>query len=169
MQIQPMSINHTPTSAKKEPDFTRILMTRLPEIFKLSDYIRQQIPAAAHECDFEFGRMKLGKDRAGTSKNEEYDLTFIKGKMQYKVPNEWIYPMIGALRANILFNEEKGILEWIVPVMSVINDCIVDWAEILVSAHRDRRIMPDMIVTDRVVFQDCHRVVVKYVNRRFNT
>lgn len=51
-----------------------ILVPKLPEILRLSDRIKQETPAAAKRIGFEFGRMKIGKARAGSEQNREIQL-----------------------------------------------------------------------------------------------
>jgi hypothetical protein len=66
-----------------------ILVPKLPEILHLSDRIKQETPAAAKRIGFEFGRMKVGKARAGSEQNRKVALPFLDEQMDYHLPNGW--------------------------------------------------------------------------------
>src|SRR5262249_56332903 len=85
----------------RRPSPTDLLVPKLPEILTLSDLIKKQTPEAAKRVGFEFGRMKIGKVRAGSQTNRNISLPFLGERMAYHVPIGWLYPMLAAFRANV--------------------------------------------------------------------
>jgi hypothetical protein len=92
----------------------------LPEILELSDLIKQETPAAAKRARFVFGRMKIGKARAGSQNRKNIPLPFLDAQMAHHVPNGWLYPMLAAFRANVDWNLEKRKFQWKIPLRELV-------------------------------------------------
>lgn len=138
------------------PSPAELLVLRLPEILELSDRIKMETPAAAKRVGFEFGRMKVGKHRAGSEKNRNVPLPFIGEQMSYHVPNGWAYPMLAAFRANVDWDLRKGKFEWKVPPARLVRDVIDDLVRVCVTEHRDNNLQPDQVGKRESTYMQCY-------------
>ncbi len=147
-----------------------LLIPRLPEILILSDKIRKSVPAAAkNSCSFEMGRMKPDpkkKVRSGSDKNRNTPLYFISKTMSYRVPNGWLLPMLAAFRANVRWNLEKSVFEWIASLDEVLEATIGDLVRVCVVEHRENGQKPEDIGKKASVYSQCYDKIALYLLRR---
>jgi hypothetical protein len=141
---------------KLRPSPSEILVPKLPEILELSDLIRQETPAAAKRIGFEFGRMKIGKVRAGSENHRNVALPFLGTQMAYHVPNGWLYPMLAAFRANADWNLEKRRFEWKVAPRDLVPQVIDDLVRVCVTEHRDNNLPPDKVGKRESTYVQCY-------------
>lgn len=147
------------------PSPMSLLVPRLPEILCLADTIRKHVPAAAKKCGFEFGRMKPDskkKERAAVTT----PLYFIGEKMNYRVPNGWLLPMLAAFRANVRWDLAESKFEWIAPLNEVLDATIVDLVRVCVTEHRDNGQKPEDIGMKTSVYSQCFDKVALHLLRR---
>jgi hypothetical protein len=133
-----------------------ILVPKLPEFLRLSDRIKQETPAAAKRIGFEFGRMKIGKARAGSEQNRQVPLPFLGEQMNYHVPNGWACPMLAAFRANVDWNLPKRKFEWKVPLEELLPQVIDDLVRVCVTEHRDNNLPPDKVGKRESTYVQCY-------------
>ena len=138
------------------PAPTEILVPKLPEILELSDLIKQQTPQAARRIGFEFGRMKIGKLRAGSENNRNIALPFLDSQMAYHVPNGWVYPMLAAFRANADWSLDRRRFEWKVPLRDLVPQVIDDLVRVCVTEHRDNNLPPDKVGKRKSTYVQCY-------------
>jgi AIPR protein len=143
----------------KRPTPTDLLVPKLPEILVLSDLIKQQTPAAAKRIGFEFGRMKVGKARAGSQTNRNIPLPFLDEQMPYHVPNGWLYPMLAAFRANVDWDLHQRRFEWKVPLRDLVPQVIDDLVRVCVTEHRDNNLQPDKVGKRESTYDQCYTKV----------
>ena len=147
-----------------------LLIPRLPEIMVLSDSIRRSIPAAAKKsCGFEMGRMKPHpnkKERSGSDKNKNTPLYFINDTMSCRVPNGWLLPMLAAFRANVRWNLDDSVFEWIAPLDEVLEATIGDLVRVCVVEHRENGQKPEDIGKKASAYSQCYDKVALYLLRR---
>ncbi len=140
---------------EKNPSAVSILVSKLPEILQLSDQIRYATPDAAKRIGFEFGRMKNGKTGVGSPNNKNVTLPFIAKTMKHRVPNGWLYPMLAAFRANIVWDLQAQKFEWKVPVEKLLPQVIEDLVGVCVTAHKDN-IAPDKVGKRESIYEQCY-------------
>jgi hypothetical protein len=138
------------------PSPTDLLVPKLPEILELCDLIKQETPKAAKRIGFEFGRMKIGKARAGSDANRNNPLPFLGTQMTYHVPNGWVYPMLAAFRANADWNLEKRKFDWKVPLQDLVPEVIDDLVRVCVTEHRDNNLQPDKVGKRESTYMQCY-------------
>ena len=140
---------------ERRPSPTDLLVPKLPEILKLSDLIKKQTPEAAKRVGFEFGRMKIGKMRAGSQTNRNIPLPFLGERMAYHVPNGWLYPMLAAFRANVDWDLHRRRFEWKVPLNELVPLVIDDLVRVCVTEHRDNNLQPDKVGKRESTYSQC--------------
>ena len=140
---------------ERRPSPTDLLVPKLPEILKLSDLIKKQTPEAAKRVGFEFGRMKIGKVRAGSHTNRNVPLPFLGERMAYHVPNGWLYPMLAAFRANVDWDLHRRRFEWKVPLNELVPLVIDDLVRVCVTEHRDNNLQPDKVGKRESTYSQC--------------
>jgi hypothetical protein len=139
----------------RRPSPTDLLVPKLPEILKLSDLIKKQTPEAARRVGFEFGRIKIGKVRAGSQTNRNIPLPFLGERMAYHVPNGWLYPMLAAFRANVDWDLHRRRFEWKVPLNELVPLVIDDLVRVCVTEHRDNNLQPDKVGKRESTYSQC--------------
>lgn len=140
---------------EENPSVVDILVNKLPEILQLSDSLRLSTPDAAKRIGFEFGRMKNGKTRTGSSTNKNIRLPFINKNMKHRVPNGWLYPMLAAFRANVIWDIQKQEFDWKIPVEKLLPQVIDDLVSVCVTAHKDN-IAPDKVGKRESIYVQCY-------------
>lgn len=141
---------------ESRPSPADLLVSRLPEILVLSDLLKKETPAAAKRIGFEFGRMKIGKARAGSQNNRNIALPFLDEQMTYHVPNGWLYPMLAAFRANVDWDIRTMKFEWKVPLKDLVPQVIDDLVRVCVTEHRDNNLPPDKVGKRESTYVQCY-------------
>jgi hypothetical protein len=141
---------------ESRPSPAEMLVQRLPEILILSDMIKKETPAAAKRIGFEFGRMKIGKARAGSQNNRNIALPFLDEQMTYHVPNGWLYPMLAAFRANVDWDLRTMKFEWKIPLTELVPQVIDDLVRVCVTEHRDNNLPPDKVGKRESTYVQCY-------------
>jgi hypothetical protein len=151
---------------EKKPSAIDLILPRLPEILRLADSICLKTPEAARkQVGFEFGRMRAGKDRAGSKAHRDTFLPFLDQTMKYKVPRGWLYPMLSAFRANVHWDLDKGQFEWHVPPERLLDEILADLVEVCVTEHRDNNLKPDMVGKRESSYRQCYDKALLYLLR----
>jgi len=150
---------------EKNPTIIDGLISILPEILKLHDRVKKAIPEAAKQANFTFGLMKNGKLRTGNARNKNTPLPFIGSKMDHRVPNGWLYPMLAAFRANLDFDSGEGRPTWLVPPQELLSEVIVDLVRVCVSQHNNN-MQPDKVGKQESVYSECFLRVENNLLRR---
>jgi hypothetical protein len=140
----------------ERPSPSEVLVPKLPEILVLSDLIKKHTPEAAKRIGFEFGRMKIGKARAGSQTNRNVSLPFLGERMAYHVPNGWLYPMLAAFRANVDWDLHHRRFEWKVPLTELVPQVIDDLVRVCVIEHRDNNLPPDKVGKRESTYVQCY-------------
>lgn len=140
----------------RRPSPTGLLVPKLPEILALSDVLKKETPAAAKRIGFEFGRMKIGKVRAGSQANRNVPLPFLGEQMAYHVPNGWLFPMVAAFRANVDWDLHRRRFEWKVPLRVLVPQVIDDLVRVCVTEHRDNNLQPDKVGKRESTYVQCY-------------
>lgn len=140
---------------ENSPSAIDILVPKLHEILQLADFIRQATPSAAKKVGFEFGRMKIGSARTGSIRHKDIDLPFIGKKMDHRVPNGWLYPMLAAFRANMIWDLDNKKFEWMMPLDALLPQVMEDLVGVCVTAHSDN-IAPEKVGKRESIYVQCH-------------
>lgn len=142
------------------------LIDKLPEFLWLSDSIKKLTPDASKRNSFEFGRVKIGAGRAGSSQNKGTYLPFVKETVDYRVPNGWVYPMLAAFRANLKLGEDGKSFSWRVPLPALLADVIDDLVGVCVGEHRDNNMRPELLGNRESTYSQCYREVQLYLAKK---
>lgn len=93
-----------------------LVISKLPEILKLSDLIRRDIQKLRGEAEPERrGRGRPSKkkpDGKVKEKTPRIVLPFLQEKVQERLPNGWLYPILAAFRANVRWNLKDKSFSW---------------------------------------------------------
>lgn len=141
---------------EKRPSPVELILPHLPEILQLVDKICLKTPKAAKQIGFEFGRMRTGKQRAGSAVHKDTPLPFIGKRMDYRVPRGWIYPMLSAFRANVAWDLDAGTFSWKKPVDKLLDEIIPDLVEVCVTEYRDNGLRPDAVGKRESAYRQCY-------------
>jgi hypothetical protein len=142
------------------------IIEKLPDILWLADSIRKKTPLAAKANNFKFGMVKLGNERLGGAHSKGTNLPFLAEKMDYRVPNGWVYPMLAAFRANLVKSSNGKHLEWKIPLPQILADTIDDLVGVCVSEHKDNNARPELIGKRESAYSQCFTKVQLYLAKR---
>ncbi len=134
------------------------LIGLLPDFLKLADNIRLLVPTAATKNRLQFGRIKVGAERAGSHRPRTIPLPFIGKTSTYRVPNGWVYPILAAFRANL-----RDDYTWRVPLEDLLPAIIDDLAGVCVVEHRDNNMRPELIGKRESAYSACYLRVQLYL------
>ena len=149
----------------KQPSPTDLLIPKLPEILELYDMIKQATPAAAKKCGLDYGRVKIGKERAGAQVNKGIPLPFLgnNATMNHQVSDGWVYPMLAAFRANVLWDIQQKKFEWVVPLKKLLPAVIEDLVQVCVTEHNENRLAPDKVGKRESTYVQCFDKIRLYL------
>ena len=104
--------------------FYRSLTIQLPTLVKLYDLIEQEISSKYNEYKRDLG---FSQPHFGNVKGVEYvergtETTFLKQKAMYNVSTGYIYPIFGAFRSLLRFDDEKGNVSWLFDPTEIWNE-----------------------------------------------
>lgn len=150
----------------ERPKKLEALIEKLPDILWLSDAIRKHTPEAARKNNFEFGRIKLGAERAGSAKNKGTNLPFLGEAVDWRVPNGWIFPMLAAFRANLRTTPGTDRVEWKVPLPDILPQVIDELVGVCVVEHRDNNMRPELIGNRESAYSQCYDKIQLFLARR---
>jgi hypothetical protein len=141
-----------------------LLIPKTPEILILGDKIKLRTKdVAKSDCGFEFGRMKVGKERAAAKKHRNIHLPFIGQSVNFRVPNGWLFPMLAAFRANVRWDLSGGVFEWKVPVEELFEGVFGDLVRVCVSEHRESGMSPEWVGKRESAYRQCYDKVRLYL------
>ena len=104
--------------------FYRSLTKQLPTLVKLYDLIEQEVSSKYNEYKKDLG---FSQPHFGNVKGVEYvergtETAFLKQKTMYNVSAGYIYPIFGAFRSLLRFDDEKGIVSWLFDPIEIWNE-----------------------------------------------
>lgn len=104
--------------------FYRSLTKQLPTLVKLYDLIEQEVSSKYNEYKKDLG---FSQPHFGNVKGVEYvergtETAFLKKKTLYNVSAGYIYPIFGAFRSLLRFDDEKGIVSWLFDPIEIWNE-----------------------------------------------
>jgi hypothetical protein len=141
-----------------------LVIKRLPEILKLADMIRRDAPQHAKDrANFQIGRMKVGKRRVAST---EARLHFLGENTEYRLPNGWLYPMLAAFRANVVWDLKKSQFEWRVPNKEILTHCLPDLVSVCVNEHRNNNQKPEWVGKRDSAYRQCRLHVELYLAKQ---
>ena len=155
-------------NGEEQPKLRRALVEKLPEFLALIDKIRLKVPEAARHNSFQFGRAKIGpsETRAGGATVKGVQLPFIGKKMNYRIPNGWLYPMVAAFRANLRWEKDGKQLEWIVPLDKLLPEVIDDLVGVCVKEHKENNMRPELIGKREGAYALCYTKVFLHLAKK---
>jgi AIPR protein len=152
---------------KREPSPARLTIKRLPEILKLADMIRRDAPPLAKDrANFQIGRMKLGEGKKGRVASAEARLYFLGENSKYRLPNGWLYPILGAFRANVVWDLKKSQFDWRVPNEEILDRCLPDLVSVCVNEHRNNNQKPEWVGKRDSAYRQCQLHVELYLAKQ---
>jgi AIPR protein len=150
-----------------DPSPVRLVIKRLPEILKLADMIRREAPPVAKDrVDFQIGRMKIHEGKKNRVASVEARLYFLGESTKYRLPNGWLYPMLAAFRANVVWDLKKSQFEWRVPNEEILNHCLPDLVSVCVNEHRNNNQKPEWVGKRDSAYRQCHLHVELYLAKQ---
>lgn len=95
--------------------FYKLLTKELPILVKLYDVIESEI--SVKYCEYK-KKSGVARPQFGRVKGVEYiekgtETEFLGGKTNYAVSSGYLYPIFGAFRALLKFDEEEGMVSWL--------------------------------------------------------
>jgi hypothetical protein len=148
----------------QQPNPLASVVPHLPEILELSDTLRALTPATAKQLGFEYGRMKPGSrnERAGSQKNRGITLPFTGEKVDYRVPNGWVLPMLAAFRANVDWKGNGTVFSWHVSLKTLVPMVIQDLVSVCISQHK-AGLPPEEVASRESSFAQCYDKVLLHL------
>ncbi|MCI0366574.1 MAG: AIPR family protein [Phycisphaerales bacterium] len=139
-----------------DADAMNLLVPKAPELLRLADEIKFRVPAACDANGYEYGRSKVGKKRAGSDAHRDTPLPFAGKKMDYSVPNGWLFPLLAAFRANLRWNLEGGVCEWRVDPFQLLPQVINAIVGVCVQARKGEGLEPDELGMKDHIYSQCY-------------
>lgn len=98
-----------------DTDFYKSLTTYLPLLVKLYDVIEKEI--GDKYCEYK-KNLGVSRPQFGKVKGVEYvekgiETEFLGSKTDYAVSSGYLYPIFGAFRALLKYDEEEGVVSWL--------------------------------------------------------
>ena len=150
---------------EKDSDSIALLIKHSPELLRLADRLRKEIPPAAKRLGFDFGQMKIKKwtteNRAGSSAHRNTPLPFLNGAMDHRVPNGWLFPILAAFRANVRWDASLSKFEWIEDLDTLIPAVIDDIVNVCVSEHHSG-VRPEQMGKKVTIYSACFDKFASY-------
>ncbi len=139
------------------PSPAKLVIKRLPEILKLADMIRRDAPPLAKDrANFQIGRMKLGEGKKGRVASADAHLYFLGESSKYRLPNGWLYPILAAFRANVIWDLKKSQFDWRVTNEEILTRCLPDLVSVCVNEHRNNNQKPEWVGKRDSAYRQCH-------------
>lgn len=161
---QSLALKYFAEDMQAQPELLKQLINMLPQFLELGDCIRKLVPASSNKNALQFGRIKVGGERAGSRRATPVYLPFVSETSNYRVPNGWVYPMLAAFRANLMLRNNR--LEWRMPVQELLSKVIDALVAVCVTAHRDNNSRPDLIGKRESAYAQCYTKVELFLARR---
>jgi hypothetical protein len=149
------------------PSPAQLVISRLPEILQLADMIRRDAPEEAKDrVGFQIGRMKVGEGKKTRVASSEVTLHFLGETTKYRLPNGWLYPMLAAFRANVVWDLRKAKFEWRVPNEEILANCLADLVSVCVNEHRNNNQKPEWVGKRDSAYRQCRLHVELYLAKK---
>jgi hypothetical protein len=128
------------------------LITRAPDILKLRDKIEKRTLKVEG-----IGRFKADKKaRVKSAKHKKNPLYFLGESVDGKVSLGWIMPMLGAFRANVLWDNPKGSFSWKVPIDELLDGCIDAVVNGVMEIHERENARPEYVGRNATAWRLCY-------------
>jgi hypothetical protein len=135
----------------------KLLIPKTHELLRLADEIKFRVPGACDANGYEYGRSKVGgAKRAGSDAHKNTPLPFAGKKMDYSVPNGWLFPLLAAFRANLRWNLEKEVCEWRVDPYELLPLVINPIVGVCVQARKGEGLEPDELGMKDHIYSQCY-------------
>lgn len=146
----------------------KLVIERLPEILLLADRIREEVPVVAKsKVDFEYGRMKPDKNKKARAKlPTPLPLPFVGRSTSYRLPNGWLYPILSAFRANVVWDLKRNQFDWRVPNEEILKECMPDLVSVCVNEHRNNNQRPEWVGKRDSAYRQCALHVELYLAKK---
>jgi hypothetical protein len=106
------------------------------------------------------GHFKAGKkDRIGSKKHKQSELYFLNESVDGKVPLGWIMPMLGAFRANVIWNDPRGSFAWKVPNERLLKSCLRRLVSCILEIHQRENSRPEYVGRSATAWRLCYETV----------
>lgn len=93
----------------EDPEYFRKYVNIMPDIFDLYDTVETEFPSCFNKCGGKFGKKKYSGYKEGKVVGKS---KFGLRDVCYKVPDGLVYPIVGAFRAMVVYNEKTQKYEW---------------------------------------------------------
>ncbi len=149
------------------PSPARLIIKHLPEILKLADMIRRDAPPTAKDrASFQIGRVKLHAGKKNRVASVETNLHFLGETSKYRLPNGWLYPMLAAFRANVVWDIKNLQFGWRIPNEEILKHCLGDLVSVCVNEHRNNNQKPEWVGKRDSAYRQCHLHVELYLAKQ---
>lgn len=103
--------------------FYKSLTKQLPKLIKLYDLIEKELPDKYNEYKKNLGvaAPRFGAVKGVENIEKEIDTCFLSEKTNYSISSGYIYPIFGAFRSLLRFDEEKGEVSWVFDPINIWN------------------------------------------------
>jgi hypothetical protein len=136
-------------------DSFNILISRAPDILALRDLIEKRVASRP-----ELARYKAGKnERIGSKKHRKTELHFLNEQVDRRVPLGWIMPMLGAFRANVIWNDPPGTFAWQVPNQKLLDAALDKLVSCVVEIHQREASRPEYVGRSATAWRLCYETV----------
>jgi hypothetical protein len=138
------------------PVFKRIL-PRLHEILVLSDEVQKKLVAGMPSVKISGAKTN---NRVASEKYKKIPARFSTGTIGGKVPLGWLYPALGALRANVSKKEwDRGRFVWLEDPKRLLEEVGPEMAPVIKQEHQDNKGKPGEVGRKEAAYRACYSVV----------
>ncbi len=136
----------------------------LPDILKLVDQVKVQLPEAMKKAGFKIGMAIAGGARLGSASQRGKVLPFTGAISNYKVPQAWVLPVVAAFRANLVRSRHG--LQWRVNPQVLLEATIDQLAGIILAEHKASNGNPNVVGKSMAVYRACYDAIQLYLAKR---
>jgi hypothetical protein len=143
-------------SGKSKKSFS-IITPLVHEILVLSEQIMQAV--APYLPKVKVSDAKTAKPLGAPDKKR--DAYFAVGKVPKHFPLGWLYPMLGAFRANLSRPAwKRGKFEWLVPPADLLPAVAEQFARVVYQEHKDNGHKPAEVGRKEAAYRACYSVMM---------
>jgi hypothetical protein len=133
-----------------------LLISRAPDILKLRDLIEKKVVTEVENI----GHFKPGKkERIKSKKHKKNELHFLAESIDGKVPLGWIMPMLGAFRANVVWDDPAGSFSWKVPNEKLLKASLQRLVSCIQEIHTRENSRPEYVGRSGTAWRLCYETV----------
>ncbi|MFM2094545.1 MAG: hypothetical protein RIS70_1669, partial [Planctomycetota bacterium] len=93
---------------------------------------------------------------SGRVASNDAELYFLGMTSKYRLPNGWLYPILAAFRANVIWDLKRSRFDWRVDNEEILKSCLQDLVSVCVNEHRNNNQKPEWVGKRDSAYRQCY-------------